>query len=96
MPTNPLDPLDPRELKDYMVDWSLVLEGESDTTISASTWAASVPVGLTINSQTNVDTKAIVWVSGGVAGRVYGLTNEIETVGGRTHRRTIFIPVKPL
>lgn len=92
MPTNQLDPLDPRELKDYMVDWSLVLAGESDTTISASTWSASVPSGITINSQTYLDTKAVVWVSGGEAGRVYGLTNEIETAGGRTHRRTIFIP----
>lgn len=96
MLTNQLDPLDPRELKDYMVDWSLVLPAESDTTISTSIWTASTPAGLTINSMANVDTKAIVWVSGGEVGRTYGLTNEIETVGGRTHRRTIFIPCRNL
>ena len=96
MPTNQLDPIDPRELKDYMVDWTLVLSDESDTGISTSTWFDSVPTGLTVNSTTTLDYKAIAWVSGGKVGRTYGLTNEIETLGGRTHRRTIFVPCKRL
>jgi len=83
---------DPSDVKDYAIDWSVLLTAEGETTINTSTWAVSVPTGLTINSSTTGTTTTIVWVSAGTSGVTYGLTNTIVTAGGRTHERTIFIP----
>lgn len=78
---------DPAALLDYRVDWSPWLE-DGDT-IVASTWA--VPDGLTAESDSFTDTAAIVWLSGGEAGRAYEVVNHITTVGGREDERTLLI-----
>jgi hypothetical protein len=98
--TTILEAKDPSDLKDYAIEWSAVLTGESETAITTSTWSVSDPTGLTVLSASPhapyiaSNTKAVVWVSGGVAGTRYSLTNTIVTSGAtpRTHQRTIIIP----
>ena len=96
MSDNVLDPHDPQGLTDYVINWATLLMGDSETALSSSVWRTSVPPGLTISSSTATATLAIAWVSGGKAGTTYGLTNRITTPAGRTHERTIYIPVKQL
>lgn len=85
---------DPGEVKDYQIDWAgespgpRLVEGE---TIASSEW--TVEEGITVDSEAADDTTATIWVSGGVAGQKYRLTNEIMTSDGRTYRQTIWIPV---
>ena len=98
--TNILEPKDPSDLKDYGIEWSAVLAAESETGIATSTWSVSDPLGLTVVSApphlpyiSLSGTMTVVWVSGGVAGNKYALTNTIVTssLTPRTHQRTIYI-----
>lgn len=82
-------PKDPNAVLDYSVDWSRWLDGDS---IASSAW--TVPTGLAKVTETNTDTKAILWLSGGSAGQSYQVTNRITTTGGRTEDRTITIRVE--
>lgn len=92
---------DPDATLDYTVNWASedgTNDGSSsDTgwlqgdTITASTW--TVPAGLTRVSDSNTDTTATIFISGGTAGKRYRLTNKITTVGGRIEERTLTITV---
>ena len=73
---------------DYAIDWSAWLGVD---TIATSAW--EVDTGVTIDSDTNTDTVATVWISGGVIGTKYEAINTIETASGRTDRRYINISV---
>lgn len=79
---------DPDAILDYRVDWAVWLAGD---TIATSTWSADT--GITIDSDTNTTTIATVWISGGVAGEQYQVTNHIITAMGREDDRTIRIRV---
>ena len=104
MITNILEPKDPSDVKDYRIDWGLVLTAEGETTIEASTWSTSNPDGLDLVDgsppmgsppEGYLDgMTTIIWVGGGTAGVTYELTNTIVTHGTppRTHQRTIVIP----
>jgi hypothetical protein len=103
MMTNILEPKDPSDVKEYQIDWSLVLAAEGETGIASSLWSQSVPDGLypaegsPQGSPPNgsIDgMKTVLWVTGGTAGINYELTNTIVTGGvvPRTHQRTIVIP----
>ena len=96
MSTNILDPHDPNAVQDYAINWATLLTGDGETALSSSTWSSSTPPGLTINSTTATSRLAVAWVSGGKSGTTYALRNLITTPAGRTHERTIFIPVKNL
>ena len=82
---------DPQATLDYAVDWTAYL-GES--AILTSSW--TIDEGLTLTSE-NVDgLKAVAYISGGVAGKRYALTNEITyIVDGQTltDQRTIYLRV---
>lgn len=80
---------DPSALLDYDVDWSANLA--AGDAINAVVWA--VEAGLTKASQTNTDTKATVWLSGGVAGATYAVACKITTTAGRTDERTFRVKV---
>lgn len=73
---------------DYEEDWATWLDTD---TISSSSWVADT--GVTIDSDSNTTTKAIVWLSGGTVGTSYDITNTIVTAGGRTDSRTIEITI---
>lgn len=78
---------DPSAELDYSVDWVTWLAGD---TIANSSWTVSA-TSLVIITDVNTTTSATVWLSGGVAGKRYLVTNTIITVGGRTDQRTLII-----
>lgn len=80
---------DPDAVLDYQVDWSSWLDTD---TISTSAW--TVPSGITKDSDTNTDTTATIWLSGGVDGADYDLINHITTANGREDDRTIKVQVR--
>lgn len=84
---------DPDAVLDYACDWSAWLSGD---TIASSTW--TVPDGLTEGTgdyeSTHTATEALVWLSGGTAGRTYAVTNRITTTEGREDERTIYVRVR--
>ncbi len=87
---------DPSEVLDYSVDWqgtnNPVLE--SGETITTSTW--TTPTGLTEDSTSKTSTTTTVVLSGGTAGTLYTLTNNIVTDNSpaRTYERDINLEVR--
>lgn len=83
---------DPDATIDYMVDWgSGYLEpGE---TIQSSGWSVKPTGEIVLGVASLSGTAAKVFVSGGVAGKVYQLGNQIVTTGGRTDERSLVIRV---
>jgi hypothetical protein len=79
---------DPASNLDYSLDWSEWLA--EDETIITSTWVASSE-DITLADESNTDTLTTVWVSDGVAGVDYVLTNEITTSDDRVDARSITI-----
>lgn len=80
---------DPDATLDYTVDWSAWLGTD---VIDSASW--NVPDDLVNEHDSNTTTDATVWLSGGVAGTSYEVTNHIETDGGRIDERTIIIRVR--
>lgn len=86
---NPDFTKDPDDILDYSFDWTAWLA--TNETISTSTWLNSP--GITVNSSTNTAQIATVWLSGGVSGNPYTVTNRIVTNQGRQVDRTMTIRV---
>lgn len=82
---------DPEAVKDYTLDWTDWLAGDE---ITDSTW--TVPAGLTKDSMGNTTKVTSIWLSGGVLGESYILSNKIRTLGNRTESRSIEIRVRKL
>jgi hypothetical protein len=89
---------DPDADIDYTVDWGdgYLNESSPAETITLSTWhvAASGSPALTIDFETNTDTTATVWVSGGEVSKLYRIVNTITTTEGRTDERSIILRVE--
>ena len=79
---------DPNAILDFTVDWTDWLGSD---TIVTGTWI--IPSGITEVSRSNTTKISTVFVSGGASGQTYSLVNRINTSGGRTDDRTIFILV---
>jgi hypothetical protein len=77
------------EVKDFSINWTPDLGTD---TISSSTFAISLP-GPSITQSTNTTTQTTVWISGGVPGTFYQVTNTIVTAGGRTLTKTFTLEV---
>lgn len=78
---------DPDATLDYSIDWSAWLDSD---VITASAW--TLPPDITeAKASTYTDSVATVWLSGGVAGASYEVSNRITTVLGRIDDRTITI-----
>lgn len=80
---------DPEAVLDWHWDWSEWLD--SNESITASTM--TVTPGLTLDSDTFSLTSTTAWLSGGTAGQVYLVTNQITTDAGRVDERSITIRV---
>lgn len=80
-------PKDPDSIIDYGIDWSSWLA--SGETLSTSIWV--IPGDLTGSGETFTTTETKVFLSGGVVGTTYTLTNRITTNGGRTEDRSMLI-----
>ena len=77
----------PTELLDWTINWAT--RGLGNDTIASSNWAvSSADVILSAPSQTTATTT--VWVSGGIPGNVYTITNSIVTSGAREMQETIY------
>ncbi|GAA2888095.1 hypothetical protein GGQ99_004794 [Aminobacter niigataensis] len=84
-------PKDPDDVKDYELDWTARLPGD---TISGSTWSIAVGTGLVIDSSSHTNTVTKVWLSAGTAGVNYELLNRVETTGGRIYDQTMKLKVR--
>ena len=77
---------DPDATLDYAVDWAPYLDND---TIESVLW--TVPAGLSLTAQSNDDTVATVWLSGGTVGISYEVVCRITTMAGRIDDRTISV-----
>ena len=80
---------DPDSVLDYKIDWTDWLDTD---TIATSSWVTD-DAGITIDSDSETTTETTVWLSSGVAGSSYILTNTITTAVPRTAERSITIYV---
>jgi hypothetical protein len=85
---------DPDAVLDYEVDWSADYLGTD--VLSASEWSVSPaePTGLAVLEQLFDGGLATVKASGGVAGHVYRLTNQVELESGLRDSRSVVIRVE--
>jgi hypothetical protein len=83
---------DPDATLDYGFDWEADDWLSSGETITDSVW--TVQTGLTKDSESNTETTTTVWLSGGTAGEVYTVANQITTSAGRIDERTFGIVVE--
>lgn len=84
---------DPQAVLDYKIDWTEWMP-ENDR-IVASTFTSS-DAELTVDDSLFTDFTATVWLSGGVAGERYTVTNHIVTEDGREDDRSLTIVCKQL
>jgi hypothetical protein len=83
---------DPAAQIDFTHDWAAdYLDGEE--TIVASSWSVQ-PDGLVVEGAVSTASTATVTISGGTAGCLYRLGNEITTSAGRIDRRSIGVRVQ--
>lgn len=82
---------DPDEIKDYRLDWTDLLDGD---TISQSVWSVASGTGLVIDSQSTTATTTTLWMSAGALGETYDLLNRVTTAGGRTYDQTVKLKVR--
>lgn len=84
---------DPSADKDYSWDWSDWLT--SPETISTSAWSSS-PEGLTLHDGQVASGVASTFISGGMAGKKYTVTNRIVTnsTPARTDERSFVLLVQ--
>jgi len=78
----------PASIYEFTVDWSTELGSDA---IVTSVW--SVGTGLTEDSESETSTTTTVFVSGGVAGTTYKLTNTITSTL-RTYEQSFFLKVQ--
>lgn len=80
---------DPAGDLDYSIDYTNWLVGDA---IATSTWTA-IPT-ITLHSPSATTTVATTWVSGGIVGNVYVVTNRITSTNSRTDERSIEIEIE--
>jgi len=74
-------PKDPAETLDYDLDWTARLAGD---TIVSSAWTIPTGSNLSIVSNSFIASITKVWLTAGLLGQVYTLSNEITTAAGDT------------
>lgn len=85
---------DPEALLDYAVDWGAqYLAGDA---LADSSWSVSPdePGGATIAGSHFDLLISTVQVAGGIAGRIYRITNHVTTASGREDSRSIMLRVE--
>ena len=84
---------DPGASVDYAIDWSQYLDGE---TIVASAWSVAPEEegGVAIEDASFDTDRAAARMSGGVAGHVYSLSNQVTLSDGSSDARSIALRVE--
>jgi hypothetical protein len=85
-------PKDPDAILDYSTDWRPWLTQAGDSLASFAAFAAS---GASITIDAVINTAGIISaiVSGGQVNELEPVTYHVETVGGRTDERTIYLKI---
>lgn len=87
---------DPQAIIDYSIDWSdWLAAGDSLMTGSpadGSQWI--VPSDLTNEQDSNDSDSTTIWLSGGINGQNYTVTNRVTSTAGRMEDRSIQIMVR--
>lgn len=89
---------DPSDVLDYVLDASpalLGVEGDGIVTLDVQI-APQESGGLILNSSSVDGDRAILWMSGGVAGHIYSITLGLGTTNGRYLLRSVSLPVQAL
>jgi hypothetical protein len=85
---------DPEAVLDYAVDWGAEYLGGDALTESSWTVVPAESGGLSIVSSRFDLMLSTVQVGGGIAGRIYRLTNHVTTAEGREDSRSIMVRVE--
>lgn len=85
---------DPDDVLDYTLDWSQRLVQGDD--ILSSVWFtdSSTSPGLEIDSDSFDANSSTVWLSGGIPGTTYLVTNRVTTAGTRIMDQSVKLKVK--
>ena len=89
---------DPADVLDYQFDIAPALsgnDGDAIATLDVSI-SPSNPGDLALASAAADGARAVLWLSGGVAGTIYSVTLAIGTQAGRTLARSVLLPVLAL
>lgn len=81
---------DPEAVLDYAFDWTDWLAASE----TISTRTVTVPVGLTLASDSELAGVVTAWISGGTVGTTYTVECKIVTNQGRTDERSQTITVQ--
>ena len=80
---------DPLAVLDYTIDWTAWLGVD---TIPTSTW--TIAPGITGTKDSHTTTATTIWLSGGVHGTDYKVSNRIVTAATRADSRQLLIKVR--
>lgn len=81
---------DPDDVLDYGIEWAA--EIAPDDQIETSEWLPAP--GLSFGLSSVSGTRTTVWISGGVKGSIYFVTNRIRTASGRQMDRSVRLIVR--
>lgn len=89
---------DPSDVLDYVLDAAPALLGvEGDGIVTLDVQIAPQESGGLVLNSTSVDgDRAVLWMSGGIAGHTYSVTLGIGTANGRHLFRSVSLPVQAL
>lgn len=76
----------PGEMLNWTINW--VTRGLGSDIIAASSWEASSSA-VTLSASSQTPTTTTIWLTGGIPGNVYAITNSIVTSGGRQMQETV-------
>lgn len=87
---------DPEDVLDYSVDWSAMMADVNDVVVSASLSISPWGSGELAASNLSLrDTVMTVWLTSGIAGRIYTLRCEAVTRDGRTFAQLVRLQIDP-
>jgi hypothetical protein len=86
---------DPAAVLDYAIDWGVDYLDDDDI-LMESDWSVDPDEtgGVAIVGNSLGDRVSTVQASGGIAGRIYRLSNRVATQSGRTDERSIVLRVE--
>jgi len=82
---------DPNSTIDFAIDWNQFLVND---TVTGSSW--EIPAAFTLQSEGVTSNVTRAFLTGGVAGTDYTITNRITTPGGRIEDRSVLVQVRQL
>jgi hypothetical protein len=84
---------DPQSRVDYAIDWTGYLDGQ---VVTASSWAVrpSEPGGIAVDAASFGLDRTAATLTGGRAGHVYSITNQVTLSDGRIDQRSLTLRVE--